>query len=157
MVLNRTRKKNTVNHLLSGSHGPYSHTYLQLHAMYTVRSHMYIHLCSLRDTNMVHVIITFCGFEILHFTLLETCCEHPTHASAKVSMTLMLEVLVDEFSCVLPNSEYFSGGGGGKIFVDMEHFAGSWKKCRSYVYECTNERGSLHLWPYGNCFWVNIS
>ena len=40
-------------------------------------------------------------------------------------------------------SGYFSGG---KIFVDMEHFLGSWKKIRSYVYACTNGRGSLHLW-----------
>ena len=35
---------------------------------------------------------------------------------------------------------------GGKIFVDMENFAGSWKKSCGYVYACTNERGSLHLW-----------
>ena len=48
---------------------------------------------------------------------------------------------------VLPYSGYFSGG---KIFVDMENFAGSWKKFRGYVYACTNGRGSLHL--YGNCF-----
>ena len=39
---------------------------------------------------------------------------------------------------------------GGKIFVDMENFVGSWKKFRGFVYACTNERGSLHL--YGNCF-----
>ena len=48
---------------------------------------------------------------------------------------------------VLPYSGYFSGGN---IFVDMENFAGSWKKFRGFVYACTNERGSLHL--YGNCF-----
>ena len=34
---------------------------------------------------------------------------------------------------------------GGKIFVDMENFAGSWKQFRGFVYACTNERGSLHL------------
>ena len=44
---------------------------------------------------------------------------------------------------------------GDKIFVDMENFAGSWKKFRGYVYACTNERGSLHLWQLFS--WVNIS
>ena len=34
--------------------------------------------------------------------------------------------------------------------MDMENFACSWKKFRGFVYACTNERGSLHL--YGNCF-----
>ena len=34
--------------------------------------------------------------------------------------------------------------------MDMENFAGSWKNFRGFVYACTNERGSLHL--YGNCF-----
>ena len=34
--------------------------------------------------------------------------------------------------------------------MDMEIYAGSWKKFRGFVYACTNERGSLHL--YGNCF-----
>ena len=35
---------------------------------------------------------------------------------------------------------------GGKIFVDMENFVGSWKNLRGYVYVCTNGRGLLHLW-----------
>ena len=35
---------------------------------------------------------------------------------------------------------------GGKIFMDMENFAGLWKKFRGYVYACTNEPGLLHLW-----------
>ena len=47
----------------------------------------------------------------------------------------------------IPYSGYFSRG---KIFVDMENFAGWWKKFRGFVYACTNECGSLHL--YGNCF-----
>ena len=34
--------------------------------------------------------------------------------------------------------------------MDMENFAGSWKIFRGFVYVCTNERGSLHL--YCNCF-----
>ena len=47
------------------------------------------------------------------------------------------------YTYCIPYSGYFSGG---KTFVDMENFAGSWKKCRAYVYVCTNGRGSLHLW-----------
>ena len=36
--------------------------------------------------------------------------------------------------------------------MDMENFAGSWKKFRGFAYTCTNERGSLHLYAYGTCF-----
>ena len=50
-VLNRRRKISTVNHLFSGSQGPYSHVYLQLHVMYTVPNHIHIHnlWCSAGD------------------------------------------------------------------------------------------------------------
>ena len=42
--------------------------------------------------------------------------------------------------------------------MDMENFAGSWKKFRGFVYACTNERGSLHLHMYMvTVSWVNIS
>ena len=43
----------------------------------------------------------------------------------------------------IPYSGYFSGG---KMFVDMESFAGSRNFFCGYVYACTNGRGSLHLW-----------
>ena len=43
-VLNHRRKRSTVNHLFSGSQGPYSHVYLQLHVMYTVSNHIYIYI-----------------------------------------------------------------------------------------------------------------
>ena len=47
---------------------------------------------------------------------------------------------------MVPYSGYFFLGGGGKIFVDMENIANSWKNFCGYVYVCTNGRGSLHLW-----------
>ena len=57
-ALNRTRKKGTVNHLIQP----------RIPAVTcNERSHIIIY--------MWHVIITFCGFKILHFALLETRCE----------------------------------------------------------------------------------
>ena len=43
-------------------------------------------------------------------------------------------------------SGYFSGG---KIFVDMEHFLGSWKK---FVVTCTRALMGVARCIYGNCF-----
>ena len=41
--------------------------------------------------------------------------------------------------------------------MDIENFAGSLKKFRGFVYACTNERGSLHLYNYMvTVSWVNI-
>ena len=51
-------------------------------------------------------------------------------------------------TCKFHDSAYHVAGifRGGKIFVDMENFAGSWKTFRGYVYACTYERCLLHLW-----------